>query len=394
MLKRICFLSMMVLTLTIVSTGRASAQPHTVSIDYFYDQLSPYGHWESIDQFGWVWKPYGIRPGWRPYSDGYWVYTDYGWTYNADHAWGWAVYHYGRWAYLDYYGWVWIPGSEWGPAWVAWRQDDNYIVWAPLPPKAVWRVGVGIDFGNFNVDVDIHWSNWCFVNYQHFDSPRVYTFIETSPRNVNIIRYTRNITRYDYSEGRIVNRCFDVESWERRSRRRVEVYHVVEAPSYRKAGVTRSSGGNEMRIFRPQMENRQQAASPRSNENRQDLSSPGKYNRERKKYDKFYDKEYYKLVDNQRKELNTPNVDRREAEQRHDNEIGAYREQRSRDIRTIETRHVNDMDKVVRNPQKENTNTSRTKSTSNSNSSGRTNTSDSKTAQPQNQSQNTSGGRR
>ena len=31
----------------------------------------------------------------------------------------------GRWFFDDSYGWVWVPGSEWAPAWVAWRYGDN-----------------------------------------------------------------------------------------------------------------------------------------------------------------------------------------------------------------------------------------------------------------------------
>ena len=158
MLKKMCFLSMLILTLSIVTISKAKSQE--VNIDYFYDQLSPYGHWDNTDSYGWVWRPYDTRPGWRPYSDGYWVYTEYGWTYQADNNWGWAVYHYGRWAYLDYEGWAWVPGTEWAPAWVAWRNDDNYIGWAPLPPQVQWRAGIGLNSQGFNIDVDIHWSNW------------------------------------------------------------------------------------------------------------------------------------------------------------------------------------------------------------------------------------------
>ena len=55
------------------------------------------------------------------YADGYWAYTDVGWTWISYEDFGWATYHYGRWASLADYGWVWFPGSdlEWGPAWVS-----------------------------------------------------------------------------------------------------------------------------------------------------------------------------------------------------------------------------------------------------------------------------------
>src|SRR6266496_1683468 len=38
----------------------------------------------------------------------------------------------------DRYGWVWIPGTVWAPAWVTWTYNDNYVGWAPLPPSIVF----------------------------------------------------------------------------------------------------------------------------------------------------------------------------------------------------------------------------------------------------------------
>ena len=79
-------------------------------------------------------SPSAIR-NWRPYADGYWAYTDVGWTWVSNEDFGWATYHYGRWARLRDHGWVWVPGREWGPAWVSWRTGGDYVGWAPLPPR-------------------------------------------------------------------------------------------------------------------------------------------------------------------------------------------------------------------------------------------------------------------
>ena len=38
---------------------------------------------------------------------------------------GWATYHYGNWMYDRYQGWVWIPGLDWGPAWVDWQEGGR-----------------------------------------------------------------------------------------------------------------------------------------------------------------------------------------------------------------------------------------------------------------------------
>ena len=83
-----------------------------VSLNFFYDNLSPYGGWIDTVDYGYVFQPNVAvsNSDWRPYTDGYWVYTDAGWTWVSYEDFGWATYHYGRWAQLVDYGWVWVPG--------------------------------------------------------------------------------------------------------------------------------------------------------------------------------------------------------------------------------------------------------------------------------------------
>ncbi len=109
----------------------------TISIQTFYDQLSPYGDWIYSYDYGYVWRPYFDNPeSFRPYSsNGNWVYTNYGWTWNSGYNWGWAAFHYGRWDFDNYLGWLWIPGTEWAPAWVSWGSYNDYWGWAPLGPN-------------------------------------------------------------------------------------------------------------------------------------------------------------------------------------------------------------------------------------------------------------------
>src|SRR5262245_10768679 len=64
---------------------------HRAGQPYFYDDLSPYGRWVECEPYGWCWSPYDITAGWRPYLNGGWVYTDYGWTWSSDEPWGWAT---------------------------------------------------------------------------------------------------------------------------------------------------------------------------------------------------------------------------------------------------------------------------------------------------------------
>mgnify|MGYP007078508401 CR=1 FL=1 len=113
-------------------------EPQDNSYDAFYSALDRDGEWIETPEYGTVWQPYVAQRNetWRPYTLGRWVYTDYGWTWVSDEPFGWAVYHYGRWTRLVGIGWVWVPGHLWAPSWVSWRQTDDYIGWAPLPPES------------------------------------------------------------------------------------------------------------------------------------------------------------------------------------------------------------------------------------------------------------------
>lgn len=104
------------------------------AVDQFYDPLGQYGTWVDFDGHGRCWRPNDVGADWRPYSDGSWEWTDAGWYWNSDEPWGWACCHYGSWDYAPNMGWVWIPGTQWAPAWVTWRYNDNYIGWAPCGP--------------------------------------------------------------------------------------------------------------------------------------------------------------------------------------------------------------------------------------------------------------------
>lgn len=95
--------------------------------------LNGYGSWVYLPAFGRVWIPY-VEIGWRPYFNGHWVWTSYGWTWIAYEPWGYVPHHFGRWVWDSAYGWMWMPGYEWGPAWVTWRMGGTYVSWAPLPP--------------------------------------------------------------------------------------------------------------------------------------------------------------------------------------------------------------------------------------------------------------------
>ena len=176
MKKLICsLLSIAFLTLLVVATtgSKAHAQDEYVSYQTFYDELSPYGQWINDPQYGDVWVP-NEGSDFRPYgSNGYWVMTDYGNTWVSDDPFGWIVYHYGRWTYDPYYGWLWIPGYDWAPAWVSWRFGNGYCGWAPLGPDAYigenygcpdsWWVFMGPEY-LYRRD---HYNYWGDRHYNH-----------------------------------------------------------------------------------------------------------------------------------------------------------------------------------------------------------------------------------
>ena len=157
-----------------------TAQP--VSLDSFRMQLAPYGTWMDVPGYGLCWRPSVAMadPYWRPYCDqGHWGYTADGWFWQSDYPWGDIAFHYGRWC-RDSVGWIWVPGYDWAPAWVCWRQTDGYRGWAPLPPGAVFRAGVGLTFGG-HLAVDVGFGlgadMFTFVPYDRFWDHNLHAYL-------------------------------------------------------------------------------------------------------------------------------------------------------------------------------------------------------------------------
>lgn len=219
-----------------------------VDVGFFYDELSPYGDWVHTRSYGWAWFPRNVHPYWRPYVDGRWVTTDYGWTWVSQEPFGWATYHYGRWTWDPRFGWLWIPGTEWGPAWVSWQSGGGYIGWAPLPPAVGFEVGVGIRLGNFNLSIGIRPNAYSFVSERSFLEPRLSRHLIPTARNVTIIHHTTNVTNYTYVENRVVNRGVDVGRIERATGRAVQRRHLAESRDRTRSEVAT----NEVRMYRPE----------------------------------------------------------------------------------------------------------------------------------------------
>jgi len=177
-----------------------------IDFNYFYTSLQPYGEWIELSQDLVVWHPNDIGPRWRPYSLGRWNWTDQGWFWDSDEEFGWATYHYGRWFKDNNYGWIWVPGYDWAPAWVEWRHNNNYIGWAPLPPNATFNEDSGI---NFSEDWQAPYENWNFVPYSRFNEAKLSPFILMQSGVERIFASTTYSNNYYSDHGRIVNGGID-----------------------------------------------------------------------------------------------------------------------------------------------------------------------------------------
>ncbi len=242
-------------------SGRAS-----VDLGFFYDNLASYGSWIQRPSYGWVWTPNDVSTNWRPYEDGHWVWTDQGWTWITDEPYGWATYHYGRWYNDPEIGWAWVPGDEWGPAWVSWQEGDNYVGWAPLPPGADISASYdsGYNGGYASVDFGIGPDAYVFVPEQYFLAPSVATYVVPETRVVAFFGQTRNYTSYRREGDRIYNQGVPVDRIQRVIGRSVPRYQLadLQTSDYRQPRARIS--GNQVQIFRPQVQRTTQVTPPTS----------------------------------------------------------------------------------------------------------------------------------
>jgi hypothetical protein len=100
-------------------------------LDAYAGELDVHGTWYHEAEVGHVWRPY-VTAGWRPYGQGRWTWTAFGWTWVPNESWGWAPFHYGRWGHSVALGWYWIPGRTWGPGWVSWAVGGDHVGWCAL----------------------------------------------------------------------------------------------------------------------------------------------------------------------------------------------------------------------------------------------------------------------
>lgn len=217
--------------------------------DFFLAALDQGGAWTRHAKHGDVFVPEG-GSDWRPYTAGRWIYDSaLGWTWISDETHGWATYHYGRWAYEKDTGWFWVPGTEWAPSWVVWRQGSDAIGWAPLPPAAQFT-SKGVSLDAKVIESDSFERAWVFVAPRYFGQQVMRRFIRPLRWNADLVGRTSPILGYQRKDGLVANRGIAVEEVARLAgnppqRMTVSISPDVrfKQPSFR--------GAEEVKIYRP-----------------------------------------------------------------------------------------------------------------------------------------------
>jgi probable HAF family extracellular repeat protein len=169
------------------------SQSNEENYDVFYTRLSSdEGSWVEAGNYGYCFRP-RVAGDWRPYRDGHWVWTDRGWYWDSNERFAWATYHYGRWVNIGGTGWCWVPGNQWAPAWVSWRESDENVGWAPLPPEADVSVNRSISSWSDSF-YGIGPAAYTFINYAHWHEPSYAQYIESPERNAQFISQSKNVT--------------------------------------------------------------------------------------------------------------------------------------------------------------------------------------------------------
>jgi Family of unknown function (DUF6600) len=237
----------------------SSAPPPDVN--YFYNDLAPYGTWVELGGVGWCWQPriLLINRGWRPYCDGgHWLNSDCGWYWQSDYSWGWAPFHYGRWQLHNRCGWVWVPDSTWAPAWVVWRTSGEHCGWAPVPPRASFDAGFGWQFNGVrvgaNFDFRLRPDCFTFVALHDFTRHDLGHQRLPAPDVTRVFNHTTVINNFAANNRTIVNRGIPVDRVSAATHTQIRTVAVRDSSTATRA-ITRTRGmenGTPV-VYRPQL---------------------------------------------------------------------------------------------------------------------------------------------
>jgi len=188
---------------------RDEREDHAESSNYISPEmtgasdLDEYGHWRYVADYGPVWAPSAVAPGWAPYRYGHWIWVEpWGWTWVEDEPWGFAPFHYGRWAFVES-SWCWVPGPVYvrpvyAPALVVFVGGGGFVgggagvAWFPLAPREVF--------------VPSYRTSPTYVNNVNITNTRVNVTQVTNVYNTTVINNnTTNVTRINYANQHVNN---------------------------------------------------------------------------------------------------------------------------------------------------------------------------------------------
>jgi len=129
------------LAVALATAARAGLAPFTdpgkIDFDTAIELINPYGTWAKVGD-KWAFTPLDHAV---PYTNGRWLYSEYGWMWKGNAPHSWVTEHYGYWKRGADQVWAWYPGPHWlpqiveiraSPAGIGWRSaevdaDGNFV---------------------------------------------------------------------------------------------------------------------------------------------------------------------------------------------------------------------------------------------------------------------------
>jgi hypothetical protein len=148
-----------------------------IDFDTAMELLNPYGTWAKVDGL-WAYTPLNHA---RPYTNGRWLYTEYGWYWKGNEPHSWATEHYGYWKRGANHLWSWYPTPDWLPQIVEIRATSNSIG---------WRAAEVDTDGNFVEPAEDRFAKtdeWTFVSLAQFTKPITPAVIATPEQAAKIL---------------------------------------------------------------------------------------------------------------------------------------------------------------------------------------------------------------
>jgi probable HAF family extracellular repeat protein len=234
-----------------LAQGQPVSESDEGDYDVFYNKLSSdEGSWVEAGDYGYCFRP-RVSEDWRPYRDGHWVWTDRGWYWDSNERFAWATYHYGRWVDIGGTGWCWVPGDQWAPAWVSWRESDENVGWAPLPPEADFSANPSISSWSDSY-YGIGPAAYVFINFSHWHEPSYAQYIEPPGRNVQIINETKNVTNIVTTNNVINNFGPPVQTVAARTNQNIQQVNLALSPATGpNANYGQTLQGNQLKVVAP-----------------------------------------------------------------------------------------------------------------------------------------------